>query len=82
MSASPFIPGVRYRVIANYEELGHKFASGSTVVFVNSAYDPHNGVTRYWFKLEGSDDLNAWHVWDDDPTAAEKYREKFQKCAT
>lgn len=54
------------------KELGHAFRKGSDVVFVNSAYDPHNGVTRFWFRREGSEELNAWHVWDSGPSAAEQ----------
>lgn len=80
MNAHPFSIGKRYRVLAKIEELGHDFKAGAIVVFINSAYDPHNGVTRFWFKNEDNEKMNVWHVWDNDQPAAEQWQNYFQEC--
>lgn len=74
----PFVRGGRYRVLTDLIELGHAFKAGSTVEFLNSSYDPHNGLTRFWFKNDCTDELNAWHVWDVGPPASALSKVIFQ----
>jgi hypothetical protein len=80
MSTCPFSIGKRYQVLADIEEMGHVLKAGVIVVFINSAYDPHNGVTRYWFKNQDSEVMNVWHVWDNDQSATEQWKKFFQEC--
>jgi hypothetical protein len=61
----PFEVGQRYRVRRDYAFLNHSFRAGEVVVFSTHAYDPHEGLTRYWFRSIDSTDTNVWHVFDD-----------------
>ena len=79
MSNCPFISGKKYQVQVNIDELGHMFTAGEIVVFQKSAYDPHNGVTRFWFAKQSGDQMNVWHVWDTDPPASEQWRKYFHE---
>jgi hypothetical protein len=74
----PFAPEKRYEVLKNIEELGHVFTSGEIVIFKTSAYDAHNGVTRFWFTKEGDVQMNVWHVWDTDSPASEQWTKYFR----
>lgn len=78
--ACPFKPGTRYRVRANVSELGHSFCAGEVVTFTRWSYDAHNGVSRFWFVREGANVAEAWHVWDDEASAALQSGEYFEEC--
>jgi hypothetical protein len=77
--ASPFKKGGIYIIKESYLELGHSFEKGQTVTFVERTYDPHSGVSRYWFKLSEDESLNAWHVWDDDEPRIDTWRKIFEE---
>ena len=76
---NPFVPGKSYRVKRTIAYLNHTFHENEIVIFSTSAYDPHNGVTRYWFKKNGSKEDNVWHVFDGAPTAMEIWRNYFEE---
>jgi hypothetical protein len=75
----PFRPGKRYEVRTEIKELGHSFTVGEIVVFSSWAYDPHNGVSRFWFTKEGSNETDAWHVWDTSPPACDQWGAYFRE---
>jgi len=77
---SPFNSGTHYEVQTNIQELGHVFTVGEIVVFKTSAYDPHNGVTRFWFAKEDGTQMNVWHVWDTAPPASKQWTTYFKEC--
>ena len=75
----PFSAGEKYEVLTRIEELGHAFIEGEIVIFKTSAYDPHNGVTRFWFTKDGDVEMNVWHVWDTDLPASEQKMKLFRE---
>ena len=75
----PFRVGKKYEALTRIEELGHIFDEGEVVVFKTPAYDPHNGVTRFWFTKDGDAEMNVWHVWDTDPPASEQWTKCFRE---
>jgi hypothetical protein len=74
----PFSVGKKYESLTRIEELGHIFDECEIMVFRTSAYDPHNGVTRFWFAKDGDAQMNVWHVWDTDPPASEQWTKYFR----
>lgn len=75
---NPFEVGRKYRVLKTYTELNHTLREGEIVVFVTDGYDPHSGVTRFWFRKDGSDEQNVWHVWDNDTERLELWTRLFE----
>lgn len=77
----PFIPGKRYKILKDIDELGNVFLRNEIVVFKNTAYDAHNGLSRFWFiKQRSHDEMSVWHVWDTDLPASEQWHIYFQEC--
>lgn len=61
----PFREGQRYRVRHEYVHLNHCFYAGEIVTFRTYGYDAKGGVMRYWFKRADSEEINVWHVFDN-----------------
>ena len=61
----PFREGQRYRVRRDYSFLNHSFRAGEIVTFSSFGYDAKSGVMRYWFKRADSEEINVWHVFDN-----------------
>jgi hypothetical protein len=74
---SPFEKGRVYRVKKDISELGHTFASGENVEFVEDSCDPKQGVIRFWFKNSTTEDLKAWHVWEDQMAVLDAWKDSF-----
>lgn len=74
----PFSVGKKYEALIRIEELGHIFDECEIMVFTTSAYDSHNGVTRFWFTKDGDAQMNVWHVWDTDQPASEQWTKYFR----
>lgn len=75
----PFEKGKRYRVLKDISFLNHHFRKGTIVIFKDSAYDFHQGVTRYWFEGDGSStELNVWHIFDNEPDPAQTAKDYFE----
>jgi hypothetical protein len=75
----PFQEGNKYLVKRKISFLNHVLEEGEVVIFSTWAYDPHNGVTRFWFKKMNSEESNAWHVFDSDPGASQVWKEYFDR---
>ncbi|HZQ47028.1 MAG TPA: hypothetical protein VFC07_08455 [Verrucomicrobiae bacterium] len=75
---SPFENGRIYRARKDIAELGHTFDSGECVEFVEDSYDPKLGVIRFWFKNVTTKDLKAWHVWENEITVLDTWRQYFE----
>ena len=76
----PFVRGKRYEILKSISELGSNFSTGESFVFKTAAYDPHNGVTRFWFIPETGEEAVIWHVWDSDLPTFEHWEKYFREC--
>lgn len=77
----PFKVGQCYRVKKSLSYLNHVFRQEEVVVFADHSYDPHHGITRFWFRKRDTDETNAWHVRDDEPTAFQVWKEHFEELS-
>lgn len=77
----PFQIGRQYRLKRDLLELNHALYKNEIVIFSNESYDPHNGVTRYWFKRQTNNESNAWHVWDEDTDPMQTWGELFEELS-
>jgi len=73
-----FRPNTLYRVKTKISELGHQLKAGEIVELEDEGYDPHSGVTRYWLRVRGTDRLEVWHLWDDEPNPQDIWSEMFE----
>ena len=78
-SECPFNVGGKYLVKKNLPHLNHVFRQNEIVVFSAHAYDPHDGVTRYWFQKLDSDEKNAWHVFDNNSDPRQTWENYFEE---
>ena len=60
--------------------LNHHLVKGTTVLFKNYAYDPYSGVTRFWFSKPNDSEIDAWHVFDNDPDPFITWTDFFKPC--
>jgi hypothetical protein len=63
--SSPFRVGQQYRVRRDYSFLNHNFCAGEIVTFSAHSYSAKEGVMRFWFKRDNSEETNVWHVFDN-----------------
>lgn len=74
----PFQEGQMYRVKRQISYLNHVLQQGQIVKFNTCAYDPPNGVTRFWFQNIDSEESNAWHVFDNAAPASQTWQDFFE----
>lgn len=71
---STFQEGQRCRVSRDYAYLNHAFRAGDEVIFTTCAYSAKEGLTRYWFRNVVSEEINAYHAFDDHNSEAELHK--------
>jgi hypothetical protein len=73
----PFENNRNYRVKYSVAELGHTFKKGEIVRFQGDSYDPKQGVIRFWFQAQDSNEMQAWHVWESEIESLSRWQDLF-----
>jgi len=63
---SPFTAGKKYRVTRDFKAQRDSFRSSECLIYSHDVYSIYDSCTGYLFKLEGSEDLRIWDVYDDE----------------